>query len=560
LWEKIFTFFLVNDQPEAYVKFYLHCIEEIEKIREKIPNTKVSANDVSRTLLEFLDSSHEIALSLNPNFISEAQKAARHFEFQINRIESNIFGMWLGFKPTKPDSFWGRRFRMANMIRHHYVIHPLLNFTMEAKKSNLNLTTLRVEFDKYKLDNYLIEHSPRPVKFWECCLSIGFKEIFQTGKKDKDENVLGLKVIKEKVQNDESENTPKIEKYAFYLDEAFELFKKINQEHVPGYSFNDEKFRDKFYTRKVDPVDYDKIKPTKVQEIVVGNISRLPNPNISFANTEVLEKNIIDNIRENPNLGVERYQKLSGILKKAREENSNILLFPEFFIPINLLSSIARFAERNQMLTVTGLEHVTVKKKSFNFIITILPFEYDGIKDATVVFRLKNHYAHIEESLIDGNHLKVPKPNPYRYDIFNWRNIYFSSFYCFELANALHRSLMKGKIDLLIGIEWNKDTPYFSNIVESCTRDLHTYIAQVNTSQFGDTRLSQPVETARKDILRLKGGINDAILVAKIDIDKLREFQREKFSITHEKAEFKPLPPDFSLQDVLCRIKNQSVI
>jgi len=119
---------------------------------------------------------------------------------------------------------------------------------------------------------------------------------------------------------------------------------------------------------------------------------------------------------------------------------------------------------------------------------------------------------------------------------------------------------MKGKIDLLLGVECNKDTNYFSNIVEAASRDLHLYVAQVNTCQYGDTRLTQPVETERKDILRLKGGINDAILVATIDIPKLREFQRKKFILSNIEREFKPLPPDFSLNDVMNRINNASVI
>ena len=95
--------------------------------------------------------------------------------------------------------------------------------------------------------------------------------------------------------------------------------------------------------------------------------------------------------------------------------------------------------------------------------------------------------------------------SPYQYDLINWQNLYFTSFYCFELADTYHRSLFRSKVDLLIASEWNKDTPYFSNIVEALSRDLHCYIAQVNTSQFGDSRLTQPSETARKDILKLKG-------------------------------------------------------
>ncbi|MEQ8422491.1 MAG: hypothetical protein RIB64_20960, partial [Arenibacter algicola] len=233
---------------------------------------------------------------------------------------------------------------------------------------------------------------------------------------------------------------------------------------------------------------------------------------------------------------------------------------PEFFIPINLLSSLVKFSSKNQVQSNTGLEHITINNMAFNFVVTILPVVVNGIKDAVVVFRLKNHYAHIEELMIEGNHYTVPRPSPIRYDIFNWNNIYFSPFYCFELANVYHRSLMKSKIDLMIGIEWNKDTPYFSNIVEATTRDIHSYFAQVNTSHYGDTRLTQPSKSAIKDILRLKGGGNDAILVAKIDLDKLREFQRTKFAFSRNSINYKPLPPDFNVSNVINRIENKSVL
>jgi len=82
----------------------------------------------------------------------------------------------------------------------------------------------------------------------------------------------------------------------------------------------------------------------------------------------------------------------------------------------------------------------------------------------------------------------------------------------------------------------------------------------VNTSQFGDSRITQPVESARLDILRLKGGTNDAILIAEIDLERIREFQRKTFDITHNKKEFKPLPPDYEVENVLKRINNVSVL
>ena len=564
LWERIFTFFLANKQPKAYVEFYLHCLDQIGNINTVPRETHIEVDQIKQTLIEYLDCANEIALAINPLFIKKTKAIAQHFEFQLkNHAGSLPIYFSLSFEFTKSGSFWLKRFRETNMIRHHYLIHPLLSYTKVSKNTFYDLSKINFPIEDYELDDELLDDSPRPVKFWECCLATIFELL---GKYKREEclvendrvliKILGIEIIIEKgVLDDE------IKSEKFYLDEAFELYKRINALHIPYYRLEEENFRDNFYKINPSYPKYDHVRSIRVQEITVNPTieNKLTNPKIAFANTEVKEKNIIAGLRGEPNLSLARYQTLSGILKKARKENSNILLFPEFFIPVDLVSSVVRYAEKNQVLAITGLEHMLVDKTAFNYIVTILPLEVDGIKDAVVVFRLKNHYAHIEELLITGNHMNVPKPTQYRYDLFNWRNVYFSTFYCFELADVFHRSLLKGKIDLLVGIEWNKDTPYFSNIIESTSRDLHSYVAQVNTSQFGDTRLTQPVETAKKDILRLKGGDNDAVLTAEINLPELREFQRKKFSITNNTKEYKPLPPDFPLDDVISRIKNRSI-
>jgi Reverse transcriptase (RNA-dependent DNA polymerase) len=569
LWERIFTFFLVNKQAEAYVEFYLHCVEQIESIKKNVHQTNVTSEIIAGTMIDYLDCAHEITLSLNPKFIKMTQDAARNFEFNSNKIKSSMPTFWMQFEPTLSTSYWVIRFRETNLIRHHYVIHPLLNYTNKSRDGSIDLTALDFDIQKYCLNDELLKNSPRSVKFSECCLAIALTEISNFKNQSNESfdgyactNILNFKnKKKESNELDDNFDPSMIEEEVFYLDDAYTLYEKSNSNHIAAYLFEEKNFKEKFYSRKKSPFIYDEVNPINVQEFTIKTAKNyLAEPKIAFANTEVEQTNIISSIRGKPNLELERYQKLSIILRKARLEKSDILLFPECFIPLNLLSSLVRYSEKNECLTITGLEHLVIEKAAFNFIITILPVEVNGIKDAVVVFRLKNHYAHGEASLITGNHLDVPKPVPYRYDIFNWRNVYFSSFYCFELCNSLHRSLMKGKIDLLVGVEWNKDTNYFSNIVESGSRDLHAYIAQVNTSQYGDTRLTQPVETARQDILRLKGGKNDAILVAPIDIPKLREFQRQRYSITNIKGEFKPLPPDFLLLDVMKRINNENVL
>jgi hypothetical protein len=556
LWERILTLLLVNKKPKSYVDFFLHCIDQIENIDHIDSNSEVSEEHIQNTLINYLDVAHELALSLNLDFISKTQKVARNFEFKLNKLKKSNWTFLFGrFEPTRSDSFWVRRFRQSNMMRHHYIIHPLITYSEASKRGTLrDLTAIKLDFKNYKLDQDLLENSPRRVKFWECSMAVAFENIGKLNRK-KEIEVNGkvesdiFCVIKQK----------KSAESRFYLDVAFDKFKQINENHIAKYELEDQSIRDLFYKRKSDSRKNSPV--VNIQEFRVNDKKKKNNKfKVAFANTKVDEKNIIASLRGTPNLDSERYDKLAKIVKKVRLDKSDLLLFPESFIPINLLSSIVKYSERNEVLTVTGLEHIKIKNTVYNFVVTILPFEFGGVSDAVVTFRLKNNYAPGEEMLIKGNHYKVAKPKEYRYDLFIWRNLYFSPFYCFELANVWHRSLFKSKLDLLVAVEWNKDTNYFSNIVESCSRDLHCFIAQVNTSQFGDSRLTQPTESARQDLLRLKGGVNDSILIAEFDINKIREFQRKTYALTHHEKEYKPLPPDYDVENVLRRTDNESVL
>ena len=81
--------------------------------------------------------------------------------------------------------------------------------------------------------------------------------------------------------------------------------------------------------------------------------------------------------------------------------------------------------------------------------------------------------------------------------------------------------------------------------MESVSRDIHCYFIQSNSSDFGDSRITRPSKSYNMDIVRLKGGINDRIVVGEIDIQKLREFQYKEFELQKDDGSFKPTPPNF---------------
>lgn len=84
---------------------------------------------------------------------------------------------------------------------------------------------------------------------------------------------------------------------------------------------------------------------------------------------------------------------------------------------------------------------------------------------------------------------------------------------------------MKGSLDFLCVPQLNRDTTYFSSIVEATSRDLHTFIIQANTSVYGDSRITGPYKTDYKDILKFKGGENDTVIIGKLSLKELKNFR-----------------------------------
>ncbi len=116
--------------------------------------------------------------------------------------------------------------------------------------------------------------------------------------------------------------------------------------------------------------------------------------------------------------------------------------------------------------------------------------------------------------------------------------------------------MFRSKIDFMVTAEWNADTNYFSNIAESSARDLHCYFVQVNTAQYGDSRIVSPSKTNMMNLLRTKGGKNETLLIQDLDIASLRTFQTLATSGQSADDRFKITPPNFSHVEVDNRIAN----
>lgn len=205
---------------------------------------------------------------------------------------------------------------------------------------------------------------------------------------------------------------------------------------------------------------------------------------------------------------------------------------------------------------MTGVEHILSPKKEgnsqdipqkvYNLAAVILPYHKDDYKFAHVVYHQKTHFSPNELRQIKGYRLEPFEGKEYQ--LFQWRDLWFSVYCCYELASIAERSLFQSFADLTVAVEWNKDVSYFSSIVDSLCRDLHCYCIQANSSDYGDSRVMSPSKTELRDIIKTKGGINYTILVDEIDIDALREYQRKEYELQRDDETYKPTPPNFKPQ------------
>lgn len=516
LWEKVFSFFVIAGQKEFFSQFFTNTVSNISKIE---PSDNFDENEsknllakLKDTLLWCLKKAAASPLSLNPKFWEEV-KGKKLIDPSFNDdIDKAING-----------------YRKSNLMPNHLVAIPLANYLLVSRDNSFNYldSSLPKKLDhqsQFTLDREKIKFSPRFVHFHEASLLEFYKRVCFS----REDSIAHEK----------------------QLEKSFDVFYEINFPHSVSFRNTSKykKLKDEFFSET--SIDKGGVRIIQNACGSPGNLDL----NIGVANLRLPPNYFSENFSGKPVLSSSRRSKIVKILNSARKEkNLDLIVFPETSIPYLWLNMLARFSQKSSIGAVFGIEHIIIQKTALNYACALLPIKLNGTTHVIPIFRVKNHYSPEETRMIKAAKLFVPKvPKPV-YHIINWENKYFSIFNCFELADIKHRSIFRSKVDFLIATEFNPDIEYFGNIVESTTRDIHAYFIQCNSSQFGDSRICQPKRSYKKDLLRVKGGRNSILLISKIRIKDLREFQ-----IGNRNKLFKPLPPGFSVSSVKKRINNKN--
>jgi len=483
-WEKVFIYLYITKSDELFVQLFKNFYDAINNV-ENIYQSKLLQDTRNYLLNTIL-----FVVAPNPkHFTDVLMKKIIELDIPLDQfLDINHISL----------------IREANLFASHLMSFPLLNyceFYHKDKFEDINFLTQKVELQNNVLSGKKITHSPRFIHYHELILFNHYRYI---NSKDKFY----------------ATNTKFMEK----------LYNKFNGfENSKNVSFPAKHKTENLY-----------IIDRKSKE----NNSSLK---IGIVSIKIALKDIANSYTTTPNLSYTRLQGIFDILNRAIESKHKVdlLVFPEVSIPYAWVNLLARFAKKNDIGIVFGVEHIKVQNKVSNCTCVMLPFSSDTHTSLFINFEAKKHFAPDEKIDIESRGFAANENKTKTPALYKWRNSVFSTFNCYELTNIAYRSPLVGKVDFLIAIEYNKDTNYFSNIIDSLSRDIHCYVVQVNTSDYGDSRIVQPSKTESKDIVKLKGGKNIYLVVDTIDIKKLRDFQAKGHCLQKDDKDFKLTPPEF---------------
>ena len=521
LWEKVIEILIINNKFDTIVEFVELVLKSICNVKyEQIGKTK----KMESSLMKVLHAGLCRGFSLNWGYkIKECILNVCSLIERYN-LSENITKRFKYSKITKLR----QGYCMTRMIDKNAmpvlidVIIESNNFSMFTDESNVNLTIFH-DFlkcmDEFRFDDVKYYYYPYIISPQDLQLTSVFFDL----------------------KNEKQLKNPE------------KLLKVIND----NYQRLNFKYKNKKQQNNVKDIDVKELikgKDYGCYSIKIGSkITSKPKIKIALANVKLNESDFINVLTSVPSRSYKRYKNLAAVVREAISNKANILVLPEAYLPIEWLPILMNISAKTQMAIITGIEHVVIGKSVYNLTATILPFKHDEYKYAYLNMHNKVVYSPDEKNTIEGYRYNCVVGK--NYELFVWNDLWFPVYCCYEIAAIQTRARFQSIADMVITIEWNHDVNYYSNIIESLNRDLHCYCLQVNTSDYGDSRLIKPSKTENKDIIKIKGGVNSTALIDEINIELLRDFQIKEYGLQKLDKTFKPTPPFFS-QEIVNKKRN----
>ena len=259
-------------------------------------------------------------------------------------------------------------------------------------------------------------------------------------------------------------------------------------------------------------------------------------------------------IHRRPDLSAQRYNAVSRLVNLALKlhPKPDYLVLGELALPLQWYNHIAMKLAASKISLIAGVEYIHADSSNSESP-RVRNQVWASLRHSTL--RYPTHSTYKQDKLVAAHGERqnlVSEANARIEPEFRWQappivshdGHSFGILICSELTNIENRASFRGKIDTLFVPQWNKDLNTFTALVESASLDIHAYIVQVNNRMFGDTRIRVPAgdEPWMRDLVQLKGGLNDYLVVGELDIKSMRIFQTKYSSPS---SSFKPLPDGY---------------
>ncbi|SES65792.1 Predicted amidohydrolase [Pseudobutyrivibrio sp. C4] len=501
LWERVLDYYIINEQFEDVVTFTNNINDTLNQMDEFSNKVKV---------YEYLngDSIFDVDHTLRYYYISCVIRSfslvwGQEIKIILKRIIDIIRGD--STLPFSSDYAIELRYKYIQSKMNDKDLLPInmrlitriVNF--EDSPQTINITDLdMLKSEKIKKQPYTYNYWPYHFSAFEIGFSILIEQLYFA-------NMFWDSLI----------DTPQ------YLERLIDEY-RLNSSNIYGDELSE------YIKREDDSIIFNSLNTfDDYNPNDIGGFEEHNNRNhvrIAVANVRMNENDINSIIDGKSGAGNDRVEEIKYLTESAVKNKADVLVLPEAYVPLRGLFKLYKYSNSNNMMIICGVEHIKQAKNIWNLTCALVPIRIGGATQVIPLFRQKKYYSPDEEKTINKHHLNIPPAN--KNYMYNWKNFNFAIYCCYELTNINYRSEFIKNLEVLFGIEWNKDITYFSNIMESLSRDMYCYCVQANMSKYGDSRIVVPAHKYNRDIIRVKGGENATILVGEIDIDLLREAKK----------------------------------
>jgi hypothetical protein len=318
LWEKVCTYFVINNKSKNFWIFYKSCQNSISSITSKRDIKEVEL--VKSFLRKHLYTSIALATSLKPKFLFD-ENSSLYKKFKKQNIDiKDILNLTIAY-------------RKSNMLRHNYVPIPLLNYcnyTLQYNSPFLKslLVDNEIEFlntasiDDLEINKNLLKFSPRYVRLFESNLHTFYKFLIQS---TIDCQQAGHYDFNKKLATN-------------VVEQSFKTFFDINYHY--RQDLKPEIQKEKLYSIDTSTPEY--------LSISINTEFKNQKVSIAVGNHKIDGDDIKPSIKNKLKFTNQKKENLIRILNQSEEEKSDILILPEITIPFKWLKRIADESRRKE--------------------------------------------------------------------------------------------------------------------------------------------------------------------------------------------------------------------